>query len=182
MAISKTQPMRPAEIELIETVNNLITGLENEVTHRENAITVINNSIQELETAINNESTNRVNGDSKLQRNIETTKTELQQNIEAAKTEIQTMFKNFTEQLEWGSQDNIEVIANNNTVITVNFTEEKQEAPLVLITLQNNNGETAVNAYAALKDVSTTDFHVRIYNLDESNNQQMKVNWLAIGE
>lgn len=83
---------------------------------------------------------------------------------------------------EWGSQDEIEVIANNNTVITVNFTQEKQTPPIVLITLQNNNGETAVNAYAALKDVSTTDFHVRIYNLDETNNQQMKVNWLAIGE
>lgn len=84
--------------------------------------------------------------------------------------------------MEWGSQDEIEVIANNNTVITVTFNKEKKQAPIVLITLQNNDDSTNINAYAALKDVSETGFHVRIYNLNENDNQQMKVNWLAIGE
>lgn len=171
MAISKQQPMRPAEIELVEDVNTLATGLAEEITQRETADRNLQGSIRSLETSINDESTNRVNGDATLQRNIETTKTELQ-----------TMFNEFSNKFEWGSQDDIEVIANNNTVITVTFDQEKSEAPLVLITLQNNNGETALNAYAALRDVSTTEFHVRIYNLDESNNQQLKVNWLAIGE
>lgn len=118
MAISKNQPMRPAEIEILERVADIESGLS----------------------------------------------------------------KEFLSKFEWGSQDEIEVIANNNTVITVMFADEKAEAPIVLITLQNNNGENALNAYAALRDVSTTEFHVRIYNLDETNNQQLKVNWLAIGE
>lgn len=189
MAISKKQPMRPAEIELVDaitgigdTVTDIENGLQQETKERIDAVNNLQQSINDeikaredanltLQTAIESEETNRVNGDEELQKNIETTKTELQ-----------TMFEEFTNKLEWGSQDEIEVIANNNTVITVTFTEEKTEAPIVLITLQNNNGETAINAYAALKDVSTTEFHVRIYNLDETNNQQVKVNWLAIGE
>ena len=84
--------------------------------------------------------------------------------------------------IEYGSEENLEVIANNNTVITVNFESEKTKAPIVLITLQNTDDGTNINAYAALKDVSTTSFQVRIYNLDGTNNQKLKVNWLAMGE
>lgn len=211
MAISKVQPMRPAEIELVDLANGLETGLAQEVSERKAADATLQTDIDAetktrsdmdkllqsnidteavtrgnadatLQKAIETEETNRVEGDRTLQDNIETTKTELQTDIETAKTELQTLFEGFTRQFEWGSQDEIEVIANNNTVITVTFTEEKTELPIVLITLQNANGETAVNAYAALRDVSTTEFHVRIYNLDETNNQQLKVNWLAIGE
>lgn len=182
MAISKVQPMRPAEIELVDLANDLETGLAQEVEDRKNADNKLQANIDAeataretadatLQKAIEDEETNRVEGDKTLQQNIKT-----------AKTELQTLFEGFTKQFEWGSQDEIEVIANNNTVITVTFTEEKTEAPIVLITLQNANGETTVNAYAALRDVSTTEFHVRIYNLDETNNQQLKVNWLAIGE
>lgn len=182
MEISKEQPMRPAEIQLVDLANELEKNLAQEIKDRQKTDEALQKNIDNeaqtrqktdttLQTAITNEETNRVNND-----NI------LQQNIEKTKTELQTMFSEFTDQLEWGSQDEIEVIANNNTVITVTFTEEKESTPIVLITLQNDDGETQVNAYASLKDISTTEFHVRIYNLDKSNNQKLRVNWLAIGK
>lgn len=200
MAISKVQPMRPAEIELIDLANGLETGLAQETADRKTADDTLQSNIDaeakarsdtdtRLQQNIDTEAATRETADATLQKAIENEETNrvegdktLQQNIETTKTELQTMFEGFAKQFEWGSQEEIEVIADNNTVITITFTEEKTEAPIVLITLENANGETAVNAYAALRDVSTTEFHVRIYNLDETNNQQLKVNWLAIGE
>lgn len=218
MPISKVQPMRPAEIELIDLANDLEVRLNQEIIDREKADKVLQNNIDNetnerknadaiLQENIDNEAEIRKSADDALQENIDNEakaredadailqkaiedeesnrvdadKT-LQQNIETTKTELQKQFTDFTDKLEWGTQENIEVIADNNTVITVNFNRTKTKPPIVLITLQNDNGETAINAYAALKDVSTSDFHVRIYNLDTANNQQLKVNWLAIEE
>lgn len=197
MAISKTQPMRPAEIELVDLANNLESGLNDEIEQRIQAD-------KELNQAITTESENRVEGDKILQENIETTKTELQEaiqqeattrnendvelqkNIDKEQTARQEAIQLIQDQLdkfEAGAQNDIEVIANANTQITVTFETPKQSKPIVLITLESTEDETNnVNCYAALTDVSETDFHVRIYNLDKENTHTLLVNWLAIGE
>lgn len=51
MAISKVQPMRQAEIDLIEEVNGLdLTGIESDISTLQSDITEIGNSISTLET------------------------------------------------------------------------------------------------------------------------------------
>lgn len=219
MPISKVQPMRPAEIELVDLVNTLEGNLENEITDRENADKQLQQNIDNeaktratndttLQNNINKESQDRVNGDNTLQQNIETTKKELQtsiqneakarneedvqlqKNIDSVQSElmqVDTQLNNkiddFINTLEWGVQNSIEVIADNSTVITVDFTKEKQSEPIVLITLESTEEATnSVNCYAALTDVSTSNFHVRVYNLDKTNTHTLKINWLAIGE
>lgn len=161
MAISKKQPMRPAEIELVELVNSLEQGLQDETSERQDA-------------------------DVELQKNIDAEQTARQQAIEAVQEQFKQSIQTIQDQLdkfEAGAQNDIEVIANANTQITVTFDTPKKSKPIVLITLESTEDETNnVNCYAALTDVSETDFHVRIYNLDQENTHTLLVNWLAIGE
>lgn len=157
MGISKTQPMRPAEIEMLDSLNSSIEDVE-----------ALKEGLQ-AETKIRNEN------DVELQKNIDAEQTSRQLAIESIQAQL--------DKFEAGAQNNIEVIANANTQITVTFENPKKEKPIVIITLESVEDETNnVNCYAALTDVSTTDFHVRIYNLDQNNTHTLLVNWLAIGE
>lgn len=86
--ISKSQPIRPAEIELIEQVNGnttnigtLTTGLENEITNRTNADGALQNSIDaesNARTSADNAITNNV---ASLGESLNQTKTDLENEI-----------------------------------------------------------------------------------------------------
>lgn len=186
MAISKQQPMRPAEIELVDAVDGISDNLNDEISQREEADRTLHNEI-------NAEIQNRIDGDNALQQSIIQEATlrnendvELQKNIDAEQVARQLAVEAIQQQLdkfEAGQQNDIQVIANNNTQITVTFDNPKTEKPIVIITLESTEDETnKINCYAALTDVSETEFHVRIYNLDEENEHTLVVNWLAIGE
>lgn len=127
--ISKSQPMRPAEIELVEQVNDnttdiatLTAGLANEITDRTNADTTLQNNIDaeattraDADTAL----TNSLNAEVTARQELGTTVEELGTQLNQTNTNLTTEVTNRTD-ADTTLQGNIDAVAGNLTTETTN--------------------------------------------------------------
>ena len=189
MPISKVQPMRPAEIKLVGLANTLESGLAQEITDRTNADTA-------LQTNINNETAAREAADTVLQDNIDAeastraaADTALQTNInnetaarEAADTVLQGLI-DAEAKLEFNTQADIELQPNTSSKISVTFTTEKGNEPVVMLSIMSNEADTSetfITCYAVVTSISTTGFSFRVYNSSADTAHTVSVAWVAV--
>lgn len=153
MPISKAQPMRPAEIKLVDLANALESGLAQEITDRTNADTT-------LQTNINNETDAR----------------------EAADTVLQGLI-DAEAKLEFNTQADIELQPNTSSKISVTFTTEKGNEPVVMLSIMSNEADTSetfITCYAVVTRISTTGFSFRVYNSSADTAHTVSVAWVAV--
>lgn len=174
MAISRKQPMRPAEIDLIDhmdsaegDITQLQDNLEQEVVNRKQADTA-------LGTRIDDETLARTQAD-----------TELDNRLDTAEHDIETLQGYFAAipVFEYGVSENNSVPASSSIGVDITFTNEKQSTPYVLVSVECVEGEESPvsNCYGIIINASTTGFSVRLHNLDSINAETIDINWLAIG-
>ena len=155
MAISKDQPMRPALIDLVDGYNGLQTGLEETNV----VIGQLNRELgAEVERARESEQANA--------RAIQ----DLASDVEAIPA------------MEYGAQNNIEVLAGGNATVNVSFPEAKESAPYVLVSLETAENDTTADCYAIITNVTNEGFNVRVHNKDTLNAIECTLYWIAIGE
>lgn len=173
MAISKTQPMRPAEIELVELANQLETDLDAAMA-----------DITQIESDLNSEITTRQSVDTTMNQRIttETNARELADNqFNVRITLIENNLENFPT-IESGN-DSKEVPANSSVSGVIVFGVEKQGIPLVIGCLETlDEDASSTGTYLEIYNVTTANFSYKVINPDMNNAVSISINWLAIGE
>lgn len=151
--ISKSQPMRPAEIELVEQVNEnttnvatLTAGLANEITDRTNADTTLQNNIDSERNA-------RVAADNTLTTNLASVPS-----------------------IQYGTSNSVDVTGNSSTDVTVSFGMTKTEAPVVICGLQHSSG----NLTCVVTQVTNLEFAARIFNLSNTDVTGVTLDYIAL--
>lgn len=190
MGVSFHQPMRPAEIELVELANRnesaiaqetsareqadttLINNLNDEITNRTNADNGLQTSVNKINDkfpiATTNIADDAVNSDKILDGSINTT--DLNESIQA-----QLSFLVLIPALEFGTSNSFNVSGNGYTDVSVTFTAKTAE-PIVLCSLQNASGNLAY----VLTGITNQQFTARVYNLSSTDVSGITLNWLTI--
>ena len=161
--ISMQQPMRPAEIDLVNQVNtntnDIDTNKKNisqEVIDRTNADTELNSKFP-------------VSTDNIADNSVTNTKlaTEIQQ---------QLTFLQSVPAMEFNTSNAIDIQANSNTRLDITFATTKTEEPIVLCGLQHESGNLA----CVVTGVTNQQFSVTVYNLTSTDVSGVTIDWLAI--
>ncbi len=182
MAISKRQPMRSAEIDLVDAVNGLeqttqthtqsintlAEGLANEIGNRERAITGVMNSL-EAETIA------RQGADTALQNQIGegfSTEQTIAQSLSATRDAITALeqadaaLQAFQNKFNIGIVDSIEIPANTSVSSTVTFNTPFDETASCAIFAQVITNELATLFTYNLIDCTYSGFSYSISNND----------------
>lgn len=189
MAISRTQPMRPAEIDLLEHMDSA----EGNIEQLQDDLEETNRVVGELNSELGQEIDNRELADAALGTRIDDetlartqADTALGNRLDTAEDDIETLQGDFAAipVFEYGTSSDNEITAGSNAVIDIEFQEEKTSPPYVLISVECIEAvESPVsNCYGIIVAVSNAGFSVRVYNLDTVNAETITINWLAIGE
>lgn len=160
MAISLAQPMRPAEIELVEQVNTNTEGLVSEVSTRTEQYTQLHQDIENKFPISTNDIADEVVTVAKLDTSIQSQLTSLQS----------------APNLEFNTSSSFSVSANGYAAMDIKFGSTKTKTPIVLCGLQHTNGNLA----CIVTGVTNQQFSVRVYNLSSTDVSGITINWLAV--
>lgn len=206
--INRKQPMRPAEIDLLNQVDTNTADiatqtaqLTQEIADRTNADNVLQQNIDAearargdadtaLQTSIDSLNAkfpvNSANiGDlqvtnAKLATNAVSTDRVIDNSITTAKLEQaiqdQLTFLQSVPNQEFGTSNAIDVMANSNTSIDINFNSTKTQAPIVLCSLQHASG----NLSCIVTGITNQQFSVTVHNMSNTNVSGVTIDWLAI--
>lgn len=173
MAISKTQPMREAEIELVDAVNGTL------------------DDISELTGALGQEIANRTQADTALGTRIDAeilarqqADTALANRLDAAEDDIDTLQINVAAfpVFEFGATEGDELQAGTSVGIDIEFAAAKEAIPYVLISVESDEAEGYIaECSGVISNITLNGFSVRLHN-DSTDDATIVVNWLAIGE
>lgn len=189
MAISRTQPMRPAEIDLLDHMDSV----EGDVEQLQDNLKETNRVVGELKRELGQEIVNRQQADTALGMKIDNetlARTQadalLSNRLDTAEDDIETLQGDFAAfpVFEYGTSANNEVPASSSIGVNITFAEEKISTPYILITVECDEGEESLvsNCYGIIVAASNAGFSVRIHNMDTTNAETVTLNWLAIGE
>lgn len=160
MAMSKQQPMRPAEIELVDAMNTITDGVGQLQSDMEATNTVVGQLSSELGKAVDN--------------------------LTAQDARITVLEDDFATVpvLEFGSRSGVEIPAGSYVNVNIAFTSEKQSTPHVLFSIERDTElETApVGIFAIITGVGVDEFTVYVKNNDTTNSETVNIIWLAIGD
>ena len=189
MAISKVQPMREAEIELVDEFNQLSNNFDDEVALRTEQISTLASSLSLTQREFGNfvvDATNAITGEQTARTNADTALASRITNEVSARENADTALSERIDALpifEYGAKESNTVAASGSVSITVTFADEKESTPYVLVTVQcTSDTSHSENMWATVSDVSTTGFTVHIYNGDSAYHGAFDLIWLAIGE
>lgn len=168
MAISKNQPMRPTLIDVVDGYD----GLESSIEETNEVVGQLNQELgSEIERAKAAEHANA---------------SAIQNETQRASAAEQTLSDDIAAIpiIEYGAQNNIEILADDNNTVSITFADEKESTPYLLISLQCEETENVNSAdcYAIITSVTNVGFTARIVNKDALNTIQVTIYWLAIGE
>lgn len=159
------------------------TAISDETTARTNADTILQSSINEINAKFPVQTVNIGNAQvtsEKLATNAVSTDIIIDKSITAAKLEQaiqdQLTFLQSVPAQELGTSNAIDVQANSNTSIDINFGSTKTEAPIVLCGLQH----ASVNLNCIVTEVTNQQFSVTVYNLSSTDVSGVTIDWLAI--
>lgn len=191
MSVSLEQPMREAEIDLVELANANEAAIAQEVQDRIAADTTLQNKIDA-------EASTRYQADSRLQSGIDGINAKFPvatgsiadsavTSDKIANGTISTIdldegiqnqlsFLASVPDLEFGTSGSFDVQASGYYDCTVTFTAAKTEAPIVLCGLQHAAGSMACIVTA----VTNQQFTARVFNLTTIGITAAKLDWLAI--
>lgn len=186
MAVSKNQPMRPAEIDIIDNISTVETGISNEALARQNADSALQTNIDNeafarrnadttLQTNINNEIQARQNAVGNVQLNLDSetiAREDADLALQGSITSLQTEIANL--QMIPRDNESILVTANSSESVNVTFTSGRfDNAPFVFFSKIGNDG----NVY--ITSVSEVGFTIVAEN-DTAADITINVAWLAI--
>ena len=207
MKISTQQPMRPAEIELVEQVNTNTEGLADEVTARTNAYTTLGNAITaetnratQAETNIQNAVTtlggkiNNLEAKFPVQTddigNLQVTESKLA-NSAVTENKVQNVAITAAK-LEQGVQDKLTLIESLPTLTygeSDTTTVSANSNTLIDITFPSALTK-APNVYCMarstvciecnVEQVTNQQVSIRLYNNTSTNADSVSIDWLAI--
>lgn len=159
------------------------TEISNEITARTNADTGLQSSINEINAKFPVQTVNI--GDAqvtsiKLATNAVSTDIIIDKNVTVAKLEQaiqdQLTFLQSVPAQEFGTSNAIDVQANSNTSININFGSTKTKVPIVLCGLQHASD----NISYIVTGVTNQQFSVTVYNHSSTNVSGITIDWLAI--
>lgn len=169
MAISKTQPMREAEIELVDAMNAAqddVTALREASNELSSTLEETNTVVGQLNAEIGQEIDNRIAADSTLSNRLD-----------AAEESI-TAFPIF----EFGATEGEELQAGTSVGVDIEFTAAKEAIPHVLISVESDETEGYIaECSGVISNITLDGFSVRLHN-DSADTATIIINWLAIGE
>lgn len=90
--------------------------------------------------------------------------------------QAQAEFLTHVPAMEFGTSNTVDVPANSNTRIDINFSATKTEAPIVICGLQHDTG----NLNCIVTGVTNQQFSVTVYNLASTDVTGATIDWLAI--
>lgn len=139
------------------------TAISDETTARTNADTGLQSSINEINAKFPVQTVNI--GDAQV------TVAKLEQTIQNQLTFLQSVPVQ-----EFGTSNTINVQANSNATIDINFGSTKTKAPIVLCGLQSASG----NLSCIVSGVTNQQFSVTVYNNSNADVSGVTIDWLAI--
>lgn len=172
MSVSLQQPMRNAEIELVELANTNEETIVQETADRKAADTALQASIDEVNgkfpVTTDNIADNAITSDKIADGAI---------GIIDLNTDIQNQlsFLASVPDFEFGTSSSFDVSANSYYDCTVTFTT-KTKAPIVLCGLQHTTG----NMTYIVTDVTNQQFNARVFNLTTADITGVTLDWLTI--
>lgn len=190
--ISKVQPMRPAEIELVDQVN-INTGaietnrknLAQEVTDRTNADTEINAKFPVSNDNIADGAVTTVKiadmqiTNAKLASDSVSTDRIIDKAVTTAKLEQDVQDKLILVEsfptLTYGKSEATTVQANSNVLVDITFPSAFTEAPNVYCMVRST-----VCVECNVEQVTNQQVSIRLYNNTTSNAESVSIDWLAI--
>lgn len=164
MAISKVQPMREAEIDLVDELNQLSSDMGNAEA-----------DIETLETGLANESLARESADRLTNLQV----SQIDSRLTLVENNVETLLDDVFER----GFESETVTADSSATGTIEFQNEKSGIPLVIASLETNDDD-ASNTGTTFEyfDVSVTGFKYAITNPSVNDSVDVSVNWIAIGE
>lgn len=189
MAISRTQPMRPAEIDLLDHMESA----EGNIEQLQEDLEETNGVVEELNRELDQEIVNRQLADTALGTRIDNetqtrarADTTLGNRLDTAEDDIRTLQNDFASipVFEYGVSKNNAVPAASSIGVDITFADAKESTPYVFISVECAEVEESPvsNCYGIIISASTTGFSVRLHNIDSVNAETININWLAIGE
>ena len=190
MSVSLQQPMRPAEIALVELANANEAAIAQEITNREAADTTLQNNITAETTARNQEDTKLQSGIDEINAKFPVATDSIADNaitsnkiadgtISAidldSSIQNQLSFLASLPAIEFGTSDSFDIQANSYYDCTVTF-NTKTTIPIVLCGLQHETGNMA----CTITSVTNQQFSARVFNLTATDITAAKIDWLAI--
>lgn len=172
MPINRTQPMRPAEIEMADLLDAYTAQVlpDGAVTTGMLAdLAVTTDKIADGAVTTDKLASGSVDNTALAQRSV---------NMAKLSTPIQNMlsFLQTVPSLEFGTSNSVDVPANSNTSVDVTFGSTKTEAPVVLCGVQH------ATAHLTCMVTATTNqqFSVTVYNDTSTDATGATVDYLAI--
>lgn len=197
--INRTQPMRPAEIDLLNQVDTNTTGIADnkaaiadEVTNRTNADTALKTSITNIENrfpiktediADNAVNAFKIEDGAVTSAKIGTGQVDNDKVTDKAITanklsddlQEQITFLKTVPQLSYGESEATAVSANSNVLVDVTFPNPLTEAPNVYCMARST-----VCIECNVEQVTNSQVSIRLYNNTTTDAEQVSIDWLAI--
>ena len=184
--IDRKQPMRPAEIDLLNQVDANTADIATQTARLTQEIADRTNGDNVLQSKLTQEIADRTNGDNVLQSKLTQEIADrtngdnvLQSNIDAeasARADADATLQQSVPAQEFGTSNAIDVQANSNTSIDINFGSTKTEVPIILCSLQHASD----NISYIVTEVTNQQFSVTVYNHSSTDVSGITIDWLAI--
>lgn len=155
MSVSLEQPMREAEIDLVELVNANETAIAQEVKTRTEQYTHLHQDIVDTNATV----------------------TELGNSLNTLNETVGKIGDRVTA-MEFGTSNSVSISANSHTVVDITFESAKTEEPFVFPAIQS--ATAGVNLIATVQSVTNAQCSICVTNLGTTDVSDVTVDYLAI--